>query len=132
MVLSATELRITKHFVMSRIFIILIAVPFFKLFFSRFDFVEDRDFGFMGKLVGNFDVFDSVHFHHVASKGYSNEINHAFFPMFPFIVSKLTSLGSLKIVGFWLQMLLSYANTLLIYRLGKRVFSEHSKADWIA
>ena len=55
---------------MVRIFVIFIAVPFFKIFVSRFDFVEDRDMGFFERLVANFEVFDSVHFTQVASKGY--------------------------------------------------------------
>jgi len=55
---------------MVRIFVILIAVPFFKLFFDRFEFVDDYNKSFIGKIIGNFDVFDSVHFHHVATKGY--------------------------------------------------------------
>ncbi len=67
---TSTELRITKHFLMVRIFVILIAVPFFKLFFDRFEFVDDHNKSSIGKIIGNFDVFDSVHFHHVATKGY--------------------------------------------------------------
>lgn len=78
---------------MVRIFVIFIAVPFFKIFVSRFDFVEDRDMGFFERLVANFEVFDSVHFTHVASKGYQAEINHAFFPMFPYLVDLIAGLG---------------------------------------
>jgi hypothetical protein len=68
--LSVTEKKLTKHFVMMKIFVIFIAVPFFKLFLPRFDFVEDRDWTFFEKAVSNFDVFDSIHFAHLAKKGY--------------------------------------------------------------
>ncbi len=64
--LSVIEKKLTKHFVMMRIFVIFVAVPFFKLFLSRFDFVEDRDMTFIEKAISNFDVFDSIHFAHVA------------------------------------------------------------------
>lgn len=102
MELTSTEQRITKHFVMVRIFVILVAVPFFKLLFDRFDFVDTSSLGFAAKLVSNFEVFDSVQLRHVATHGYLNELNHAFFPMFPFLVDKLSALGSHLIVGFWL------------------------------
>lgn len=64
--LSVIEKKLTNHFVMMRIFVVFVAVPFFKLFLSRFDFVEDRDMTFIEKAISNFDVFDSIHFTHVA------------------------------------------------------------------
>jgi phosphatidylinositol glycan class V len=88
---------------------------------------------FFEKLVSNFDVFDSVHFHHVAKQGYQSEINHAFFPLFPYTVDLLAGyLGSHKLVGFWLQVALSYLNTILLYRVGKKVFGSFHEADKLA
>jgi hypothetical protein len=95
--------------------------------------VEDHNMTFFEKLIGNFDVFDSIHFGHVASQGYQTEINHAFFPLFPLVVDSIIKfVGTHKIVGFWLQILLSYANTLLLYRVGKKVFGHYSEAEKIA
>lgn len=135
MELTLCEKRLTKHFVMMRIFVILIAVPFFRIFLTRFDFVEDRDLTFLGRAIGNFDVFDSIHFTHVARDGYQSEINHAFFPMFPCLASSIANLlgtPDILLIGFWLQLMLSFANTLLIFRVGRRVFSDVHGAERIA
>lgn len=52
--------------------------------------------------------------------------------MFPYVVDLLSFFGSHKMVGFWMQIVLSYMNTLMLYRLGKRVFGERADADRIA
>jgi phosphatidylinositol glycan class V len=132
---TLSEKKLTKYFIMMRIFVIFIAVPFFRLFLTRFDFVEDREMTFLGRSISQFDVFDSIHFMHVARERYQSEINHAFFPMFPFTVTsiaKLLGTDGFALVGFWLQILLSYANTLLIYRVGKRVFGQGQDNERIA
>mmetsp|Transcript_7730 Transcript_7730/g.7150 ORF Transcript_7730/g.7150 Transcript_7730/m.7150 type:complete len:276 (+) Transcript_7730:197-1024(+) len=57
----------------------------------------------------------------VAEKGYQYEINHAFFPLFPYLIWRLASLLRLPlgIVGFVYQLSLGYLNTLLLYKVAR-------------
>jgi len=36
--------------------------------------------------------FDGEHFTHIAQEGYTTEINHAFFPLAPYLASRLSLL----------------------------------------
>jgi len=125
MALSIPEKRLTKRFIQVRIFIVLIVVPFFRIFFERFDYADDKDMSFIEKVIEPFDVFDSVQFRHVADKGYQAEINHAFFPFFPFVVKSIASTTGMStlVCGFLFQLAISYANMLLIYRVGLKVIT---------
>jgi hypothetical protein len=55
--------------------------------------------------------------------------------MFPFTVSTIANLvrtQNLACVGFFIQLALSLLNTLMIYRVGKRVFGKIPEAKRIA
>ena len=50
--------------------------------------------GHLAKVINNLNVFDATHFSYAASPvpengGYDFEINHAFFPLFPYLVHKI-------------------------------------------
>ena len=48
----------------------------------------------LAKVINNLNVFDATHFSYVASSnpsegGYNFETNHAFFPLFPYLVHNI-------------------------------------------
>ena len=87
-----------------------------------------------GRVVQNLHVWDARHFSWVGAPdgtpgGWRFEVNHAFFPLCPYLVNKLGAAfgdGSLLRVNFVLQMALSYLNTILIYRVGLLAFPKAS------
>ena len=44
--LDLTEKKLTKSFVMMRIFVFFIIVPFFHVIWRRFDYIPDKEMGF--------------------------------------------------------------------------------------
>jgi Gpi18-like mannosyltransferase len=118
-----------------RIFVIFFAVPFFHLIWRCNNYVKEGDLTLFERLIQNFTNFDAIHFQHVTSKGYLFEINHAFFPMFPYIISSLATVlktTQIAIISFFVQLLISYTNCILIYRVGKKVFGGTPQNDKIA
>ena len=89
------------------------------------------------KAIANLHVWDAPFLSYVGASegmegGYHFDNNHAFFPLFPFIVNRLGSLfgdQSLLIVNFFYQLLISYLNTILIYRVGIRIFDKARVAE---
>jgi len=78
---------------------------------------------FWERAILNLDVFDALQFKFVQQRGWNNEINHAFNPLFPMIFP--SSLAT----AFLLQLAVSYVNMLLIFRVGDRVFNNKQIAE---
>ncbi len=78
---------------------------------------------FWARAVINLNVFDALQFKFVQKNGWNNEINHAFNPLFPLIYP--TSL----MLAFYQQLLISYVNMILIYRVGRNLFKNEEIAE---
>jgi hypothetical protein len=68
--------------------------------------------------IGLLNVFDAHHFKEIAKEGYQYEINHAFFPLFPYILNKLNAITGIEIgiIGTLYQLFVGYLNVLLLYK----------------
>lgn len=83
----------------------------------------------LGSLASNLDVFDSQQLRHVASQthpGYTSEVNHAFYPLVPWLLNGLSTLLHDELMLFvpsGYQLLISYCNTLLLSKVAHCVFA---------
>jgi hypothetical protein len=89
-----------------------IVVPFYNIFF----FKKSSD-GSKDPLLS----FDAEHFDYISKFWYTHEKNHAFFPGFPYILSKI------PFSGFTFNLILGCLNTVLLYHLGPRLFQSKSQ-----
>lgn len=71
-------------------------------------------------------MFDALQFSHVRQFGYENEINHAFYPMFPYLFSFN------PVVSIIQQQFMSYCNMFLIYYLGHYYFGDAAVSEMAA
>ena len=60
--------------------------------------------------------FDAEHFLYVSKYWYTHEKNHAFFPGFPWVLSKLPCSGLV------FNLIIGCLNTVLLYHLGLKLF----------
>jgi hypothetical protein len=60
-------------------------------------------------------------------------MNHAFFPFFPYLVNSMSTYfgapAALTTLGFLLQLVFSWLNTVLIYKVGVKVLSVKSSTE---
>ena len=142
MVLSRTELMLTKTFLLIRISLYFFVLPCLRSIWSRMPlapFAKETD-SLFGMLWKNLSVFDSTQLAYVAATsrehgGYVAEQNHAFYPMFPWIANSIaTAFGDdhFIYVGPLLSLIQSYLNTILLYRVGVLVYKDSKMAELAA
>lgn len=66
--------------------------------------------------------------------GYRFETNSAFFPLYPFIVNNTMQFlhideENMLVVGFLINMLIGWANTIMLYRTGEKFFGDDNMAQ---
>ena len=69
-------------------------------------------------------VFEATQFVNVAAgTRYNYEKNHAWFPLHPYLMSRAAEFTgfSVDVAGFLMQLLFSYLNTILLYKVGMKV-----------
>ena len=76
--------------------------------------------------------FDAEHFIYIAQNGYTNEKNHAFYPVYPLLLSGVAKVGgggggeginlsndsAFLLSAYFIQLVIGTLNTILIYRVG--------------
>jgi hypothetical protein len=95
--------ELTRTFFAVRLIVFFIVLPLLDLLWTRATYTDRSDLGWFDRLVSNTWAFDATHFRHVMKwkdetsepVGYSYEINHAFFPFFPYLIFSISKyLGS--------------------------------------
>lgn len=66
--------------------------------------------------------FDSYHYTSIAFSGYTENMQYAFFPLFPIVIKVFNylNLGLISIIIF--NIFLSYLSTILVYKISKEVY----------
>ncbi|TNV72970.1 hypothetical protein FGO68_gene1081 [Halteria grandinella] len=115
----------------TRVFYLLIAAPVSYFFWHRKGGSFNENDNFFDKGVKTLDVFDSTQFKGVIEQnGYQWETNHAFMPLYPYVMAKLKAMTSIEVfaINFIYQFILQFLNAGIIYKLGQKVLLKEDLA----
>eukprot|EP00347_Sterkiella_histriomuscorum_P000880 403374170 len=125
---SKRAMTLLAVYVASRILFTLVVAPVSYTFWNRKASLNEGNI--IEKAIGVLDVFDGTQFIQNARESYQWETNHAFFPLFPYIVNRLQTFTQidLKIIGSIYQLVIGYLTSLILYSLGTKVLKDESLA----